>query len=226
MTKEQGGVKHFLNEHLPDAFGLAKGEVIDSEDHRTGQLDLFIYDKISCSPLSSLSENVLVPCESLYVVIEVKSILSEKELETCYSAAKKVRRLRLFKRGFISNRKGGVAATDKGSRCLYIIFAYKSNLGEKAWMEKEFKRISDAASRTGASVDMVDLVVVLDRGLINPSHGVAKEIGDEPMGIFMEFYLHIINFLGREYERRPPIDWQEYGAGSMRKWIRLRLDPV
>jgi hypothetical protein len=215
------GLKHFFSSHLPAAFGLAKGEVIDYGDRRTGQLDLFIFDKISCSPLSVQSENVLLPCESLYVVIEVKSVLSQKELETCYEAAAKVRSLRPFKRQFISSRTGGAGAEDGGSRCLYIVFAYTTNLSATDWSSKEFGRVCTAAGGAKVSEDLVDLVVVLDRGLINPGKGVGKSIGEDPMEIFMEFYLHVINFLNREYQRRPIIDWQDYGAGSQRKWVRL-----
>jgi len=216
-----GGLKHFFSSHLPTAFGLAKGEAIDFGDRRTGQLDLFIYDKVGCSPLSVQSENILIPCESLYVVIEVKSVLSQKELDTCYEAAAKVRALRPFKKQFISSRTGGIGAEDGGSRCLYIVFAYTTNLNSTNWMEKEYQRIRTAALTAKAGDDVIDLVVVLDRGLINPGKAAGKLIGEEPMGIFMEFYLHVINFLGREHHRRQAIDWQAYAAGAQREWVRL-----
>lgn len=215
------GLKQFFGSHLPAAFGLAKGEAIDYGDRRTGQLDLFIFDKVGCGPLSVQAENVLIPCESLYVVIEVKSVLSRKELNTCYEAAAKVRALRPYKKQFISSRTGGAGAEDGGSRCLYIVFAYSSNLSATDWMRKENDRIQASATSCNAGADAVDLVVVLDRGLINPGKAVGKSIGEETMGIFMEFYLHVINFLGREYQRRPAMDWQAYAAGAQREWVRL-----
>ncbi len=216
-----GGVRQFLNSHLPAAFGLAKGEVIDYRDRRTGQLDLFVFDRVGCGPLSVQTENVLVPCESLYVVIEVKSVLSQQELNKCYEAAGKVRALRPFKKQFISTRTRGEGAEDGGSRCLYIVFAYTTDLSDTNWTAKEFGRLQAAAEKAKVGDDVVDLVVVLDRGLINPGKAVGKSIGDEPMGIFMEFYLHVINFLNREYRRRQVIDWQDYAAGAQRKWVRL-----
>jgi len=217
-----GALKTFLSTHLPTAFGLAKGEVIDYLDHRTGQLDLFIYDKVGCSPLSIHTENLLVPCESLYVVIEVKSILNQGELETCYEAAKKVRTLHPYKKQFISTRTGGEGADDGGSRCLYLVFAYTTNIAVPDWTTREFDRIQEASKKAKTSEDVVDLVLVLDRGLINPGKAVGKAVDGDSMGIFMEFYLHIINFLNREYSRRPIIDWQAYGAGAQRKWVRLK----
>jgi hypothetical protein len=49
----------FLKTRLPPAFGIATGEVIDSKDHRTGQLDLFIYDKTITQPAHSGRKNQL-----------------------------------------------------------------------------------------------------------------------------------------------------------------------
>ena len=64
----------FLRQRLSDVFEITKGEVVDSLDKRTGQLDVIIYDHLASSPISQQRENTIVPCEALYVVIEVKSI--------------------------------------------------------------------------------------------------------------------------------------------------------
>src|SRR5271163_42595 len=65
-------IAQFFRERLPDRFGAGKGEVIDYQDRRTGQLDLVIYDRASCAPVSVQNENLLLPCEALYCVIEAK----------------------------------------------------------------------------------------------------------------------------------------------------------
>ena len=91
----------FFREHLPEHYGVAKGEVIDYRDQRSGQLDIIIYDADMAAPISSQSENVLIPAESLLVVIEVKTVLSKVETENCFNASKKIANLRPFKRAIL-----------------------------------------------------------------------------------------------------------------------------
>jgi hypothetical protein len=209
-------LRKFLANHLPNIFTTGKGEAIDFQDNRTGEIDFCIYDTATASPIQSSGENVLIPAEALYVIIEVKSILTQDELNTCALAAKKVRSLKPFKKGFVAPPNRGESAS--GHRCLYIIFAYKTNLGEKDWAQKEFDRIKAATLAAGGALDMIDRVLVLDRGMIRPEVSAAR-LRDEDKGIFLDFYLHIVNFLTRERKRRSEIDWTAYTSRS--PWVRL-----
>jgi len=89
-----GALASFLGARLPGTMALGKGEAIDAFDHRTGQLDVAIYDRSQCVPLSVDTENLLLPCEALYAVVEVKTTLTRDDLATCLKAASKVRQLR------------------------------------------------------------------------------------------------------------------------------------
>ena len=107
---------NFLRQHLPSNIGVSKGEAIDFRDRRTGQLDILIYDADMCAPISSQSENVLVPAESLLAVIEVKTTLTQKDLNGCFIAARKVRAIRPFKQSFVPAREEGKPAEDGNFR--------------------------------------------------------------------------------------------------------------
>jgi hypothetical protein len=211
----------FLREHLPGDFDVAKGEAIDYKDARTGQLDLVVYDRSGSSPILIRNENILLPCESLYVVIEVKTTLTQDELNNAYLSAVKVRSLRPFKKQFVPARPDGAPADDHNYRCLYVVFAYDTNLGAEDWLNKEFVRIQSASGSTGAGLDVVDRVVVLNRGMINPGNFAGKAAVQDDVNIFLEFYLHVVNFINRERDRRPPVDWQVYSARSFPGWIKL-----
>lgn len=209
-------LKEFLERHLPGVFAVASGEAIDCHDNRTGELDLFIYDRSTAAPIQTSSEHVLVPAEALYAVIEVKTLLSQDELDKCFSAAALVRRLRPFKLKFRPAAVDG-EKFDNHIRCPYFIFAYETNLGAKDWAKKEHERMVQSAKSANCAMDFVDQLFVLSRGCLLPSKAVALE--DSEKGVFLDFYVHLINFLTRERARRPVIDWMAYS--STRPWKKI-----
>jgi hypothetical protein len=212
----------FFRERLPDKFGIGKGEAIDFEDRRTGQLDVIIYDRSSCVPLSAQRENLLLPAEALYAVIEVKSIVNQEELTTSYKAAAKVRALRPFESEFVAPRQDGASASDGRVRCMYVIFGYTSNLSnDEDWLEKENQRLASAAVEANAPLDCVDRLIVLDRGMLRPSASAGKRVSGDDISLFVDTYLHVVNFVNRESGRREPIDWQLYGPRTSRGWTKL-----
>lgn len=207
----------FLEKHLPEVFGVGSGEALDYRDNRTGELDIFIYDKSTAAPIQASNESLLVPAEALYAVIEVKSVLTQDEIEKCMSAAERVRGLRPFKGKFIAAPTSG-ERHDQHYRCPYFVFSYRSNLGREGWAQKEFERTKLAANRRQCGMDSIDRIFVLDRGVIHPQAGSASE-GDNSAGIFLDFYVHLMNFLTRERSRRPTIDWTAYTSRG--RWIKL-----
>jgi hypothetical protein len=213
-----GALNLFLAGHLPQSFSTGKGEVIDYLDTRTGQLDLFIYDSTTASPLLASRENMLLPAEALYAVIEVKSVLSQAELNKCAVAAAKLRDLKPFKKKFSPSPTNGEAPTDC-YRCPYIIFAYTTDLSEDNWAQKEFDRIKVAVRSVGGKENLLDRVIVLDRGMLRPQIAAAR-VREEENGIFLDFYIHLMNFLMKERRRRPPIDLLAYASTG--KWVYLK----
>ena len=77
----------FLEKHLPGVFGVGRGEALDYRDNRTGELDIFVYDKATAAPIQASNESMLIPAEAIYAVIEVKSVLTQDELDKCMTAA-------------------------------------------------------------------------------------------------------------------------------------------
>jgi hypothetical protein len=103
------------------------------------------------------------------------------------------------------------------------VVAYTSDLANNsAWPQKEFTRVVTSAATETASVDCVDRVVVLDRGMINPGAAVGMADSFKPESFFLDVYLHIVNFVTREAGRRQPVDWQMYGPRSQKGWSKLK----
>jgi hypothetical protein len=105
----------------------------------------------------------------------------------------------------------------------YLLFAYSSDLANNAeWLQKEFYRAAVSAASNKASLDCIDRVVVLDRGMFNPGGAVGTWESSSPETSFLDSYLHLINFVTRESKRRPPIDWQMYGPRNQKGWKKLK----
>lgn len=209
----------FLSDRLPDAFAVGSGEAIDFADNRIGELDIIIYDRLSAAPIQDSGSTVLVPAETIYAVIEVKSVLSKAETEKCLNAAKKIRALRPFKQRFLSARENGLDHKHL-YRCPYYVFAYKSDLSAIDWEQKEYDRLATLANDKSYDLDLIDRIFVMDRGFIIPQTRFAIR-DDDSKDTFLEFYINLMNFLSRERARRPAIDWMAY-ASRQGSWKRLK----
>ena len=70
-------------------------------------------------------------------------------------------------------------------------------------------------------LNLIDVVYVLRRGMIRPAKCAGKVNDDDQMNTFLEFYLHLVNFLRREMPRRPTMDWQAYSSKTSKGWEQL-----
>src|ERR1039458_5963831 len=218
-TARENPLGQFLAARLPGSYGICSGEAIDCFDKHSTSLDLIVYDKMRNCPLAE--EPFLMPAEALLAVVEVKSKLTRDELRVCFKAAKALRRLRPYKKGrFVPARQGGSPALDNEYRCLYTVFAYTSDVGPEEWLTKEWARIKEVADECRDDLNLIERVVVLDRGIIAPGEGSGKTTPEMGPGILHEWFLHLVNFLNRENngrksenkQGREAIDWQAYAA--------------
>lgn len=211
----------FLRSRLPPTFGVSTGEVIDRRDRRTGQLDLIIYDQTVTRAVFAGHKNELYPCEAVYAVVEVKSLFTRAEAVTCFRAAKKIRSLRPFGERFVNARDSGMSADDSAHRCMYVVFAYGSNVSELDWLQNEYSRLAEVAAEENVPLSIIDRLLVLDRGIINPVRNQGKVGSSDPGALFAEFFLHLTNFVEREQRRRPVLSWQSYSFPTSQGWIKL-----
>jgi hypothetical protein len=222
-TARENPLGKFLAARLPGAYGICSGEAVDCFDNHTTQLDLIVYDRIRNCPLAE--DPFLMPAESLLAVIEVKSTLSIEELRKSFAAAKSIRRLRPYKKGHFVPSRNEDAKHEY--RCLYTVFAYSSDLVPSTWLPNEWSRIQSVAREMRLDLDLIDRIVVLDRGVITPGSGAGKQVPEGQAGILHEWFLHLTNFLNRENvlsrdgKGRDPVDWQLYAERRSSGWKKL-----
>jgi len=162
---------------------------------------------------------VLVPAEGLLSVTEVKSTLTLAEIRKSLAIARTVRNLRPFGGNFVGAAQKGHQLPVGSYRCLFTVFAYKSNLRESDWLDAEWARYKGALGQPGEA-DLIDRIVVLDRGLINPPFATGKQAQDEKR-VLHEWFINVANFLARENDRRPAMDWQVYADKYSPGWSKL-----
>ncbi|MFZ0770506.1 MAG: DUF6602 domain-containing protein [Candidatus Sulfotelmatobacter sp.] len=213
-------VQDFLLKHLPGAFDICKGEAVDIDGRQSPQLDLMVFNKFRNFAFYSGQASIL-PAEALLVSIEVKSTLSSSELSSILRAAERLHRLKPFRKPLSPRRTKGESADDH-ARFFHCVFAYSSDLSEDKWLEKEHQRLSAAALESKIPLELVSRVYVANRGLINTSNhtGVAEQRDDGTA--LMQFYMHILNFLSRENDRRKPVPYIEYAGRMGRGWKSLK----
>ena len=212
----------FLRSRLPEAFGVAKGEIIDCFDNRTGQIDFFIYDRLAAKPISQQRENALVPCETLYAVIEVKSTFTREEARRCLHAAARLRQLRPFKEHFVDARTHGASAQESEHRAMYVVFAYTTDLRAAEWMDHEHQRLLAVAAEEKVNPSVIDRIFIADRQILNPIRSQGKSVQEDAEYLFVEFFLHLINFIDRERARRPSLSWRDYALPRSKGWKSIR----
>jgi uncharacterized protein DUF6602 len=213
-------IQRFFRDHLPEAFGVAKGEAVDIGGRRGPQLDVMIFNKTRNFAFYNGALKIL-PAEALLVSIEVKSSLTKSELESSLGAAKRLNELRPFGRHLSARRRGGKPADEK-ARFFHCIFAYGSDLKAEGWLEQEYLRLSGVARDLRAQEGLIDRIYVLNRGLINTTAQTGVTEQPHEGTALMQFYMHILNFLARENERRESVPYLEYAGRMAGGWRSLK----
>jgi len=202
-------VAYFLRSQLPKRFEVSTGEAVDAEGARTGQLDIVIYDQNRTVPLLTEKAGDVLPAECLLAVVEVKSVLTVVELESCAKAAGAISRLRLHGKTLLTPRQQGLDASDGQPRCQYSVLAFDSNLSKDDWADREWDRLVNACQAEEVTPERIDRVLVLNRGMLVPPSKRAKVEADGK-GLLRDWFLHLSNFLVREADRRPTFMFQDY----------------
>lgn len=89
----EDGWKKMLSELLPRRYGVNSGKVVDSQGHQSEQIDIIIYDTFYSPLMFRIGDDIFVPAESVYAVLEVKQTLNKEHLDAAAQKAESVRRL-------------------------------------------------------------------------------------------------------------------------------------
>lgn len=148
-------LKDYLRDLLPNKYSISSGIIIDFNQNQSKQQDFIIHDAFNCPSFFKTDSNTILPIESVYATIEIKSILNYDTLKQSIENIESVRKLhKLPNRNIISN--------DYNEQYpLGFVFAYSSDYSLEQIQKKLFELNKSVDGR-----HQISIVCVLDKGLI------------------------------------------------------------
>ncbi len=203
-SEREEGLKAFFQAYLPARYTVSNGEIVDDSGQTSRQCDLVIYDRANCPLLLAGKAYRVFPVEPVFAVIEVKSVLTNSELDDAVEKIQSIKRL---------IRRNGLVAG--------VIFAYKSGrkkdpIGEIA------SRLQELHANMGPR-SYVDLVCVLDSGVIQLVNNegnsrIPPDWDTRQMIVWYElsippllwFYIHLLDLLDGQATSNP--NYKQYAS--------------
>jgi hypothetical protein len=193
----------FLNEHLPKRYWISTGKVIAADGRESGQVDLIVHDRITTPAFVEARAWSLVPVESVYAVLSVKTTLNKEELRDSLESISKVRALpRTAAIRYDSNHMVSLRE-DETLRPRGFVFAFKSSWATPESAEKAFQ---DLLSEFDDSL-RPNAVCALDQCLI-----IRRAYTTETILFKEHALMHFVVFLVQTMDKFPryQVDLKKY----------------
>ena len=161
-------IRVFLNDHLPKRFSAGSGFIIDPNDKISKQTDVVVYDAINCPIYRASKDAAIFPSTNVAAVVEVKSKLNKDELISAFNNIQETKSLAKYRppqSPFLVN-----------CQTMGCLFAFDTSITLEKISDHYFDLI-----RTYGIGHHIDLIVVLDKGLIMLSAKVNEQLGWNPM---------------------------------------------
>ncbi|MFP8644561.1 DUF6602 domain-containing protein [Priestia aryabhattai] len=150
----------YLEKYIPIKYEMNNGVIIDATGEQSRQQDIIIYDSFNSPVLLNMQSTKMIPIESVFSVIEVKSSLNKVEINKCVNNISSVKSLVKDSLDGINSPTAGFAFAFTSSTTLETLL---DNLVEANNEVEKHKQIS--------------ALCVLDKGLIvNVSKKGLKDI--------------------------------------------------
>ena len=187
-------IAEFLNRHLPTRYTVSTGKVVGVGGTQSGQMDLIVHDRLETPSFIDAHQWSLVPIESVYAVISVKTTLTRGELRDAMASIESVRSLPRIAATILVNNKPVQVPESAVLRPRGLVFAFKSG-----WTSFEGCRAAFVELLAEIADDnRPNAVCVLDQGFMvrAPYTTNALTYADHAL-------IHFLVFLGKTIDNRP-----------------------
>lgn len=148
-------LKKYLSDFLPLKFTVGNGLIIDSNEKQSSQQDFIIYDAFESPLMLKMQSLQVVPIESVYCGIEVKSRLTKRELQKCINNIKSVRSL---EKCCLNN---SAIRYENANNTIGFVFAYSSD----SKLDTIYQNLVEL-NKDILPEHQISCICILDKGLI------------------------------------------------------------
>lgn len=213
-------IQDFLQKILPENIHLCSGQIFNTNDTFSGQIDIVLSPK--SHPKLQISENIaLFPLESSIGAIEVKSNLTTAELSKCLKICKELSDLTIENNDNAKSEKHNYGTS-------YSIFAY-----DGCKYNTILKTIDDFVAKNQCkyhSNDLPDIVLVLKRGFMLKKYNfrnhpssfdvwknakTSYEIFNED--ILFQYFKYLIELINDSYKSNDQISFKGYESAYKKR---------
>ena len=154
-TVREEKLKDYISNLFPTKYAIGNGIIVDANETQSKQQDFIIYDNFNSPKLMETETVQVIPIESVYATIEVKSTLTITELEKSIKNIESVKKLEKTKPFSTPLIYSSIVPP------ICMIFAYSSDTS----LNKIVKKI-DELNKNIELQNRLSIVCVLDKGLI------------------------------------------------------------
>jgi hypothetical protein len=204
-------LKAFLARHLPTRYTVSTGKVVSVGGRDSGQIDLIVHDRLDTPLLFDARACSLVPIESVYAVISVKTTLNKDELR---DAIKSIESVRALPRAAALSKSGNrfvPVSEDQVLRPRALVFAFRSTWASFDSCQKAFvdllNEVSDDNRPNGVCVlkqgfmirrpFTTSLIPYVDHALMHFFMFLVRTIGNRP-----QYHVDISKYFSDDYGQR------------------------
>lgn len=201
-------LKSYLRDLLPNKYSISSGIIIDFNQNQSKQQDFIIHDAFNCPSFFKTDSNTILPVESVYATIEIKSTLNYDTLKQSVENVESVRKLiKLPNKNIISNEYNEQYP-------LGFVFAYSSEYSLEQIQKRLFELNKNVDGR-----HQISIICILDKGLIFnvdkdnlknftiiPTNDTVLARSDSDIeNSLYSFYLLLLQFLDNVYIQVPSL---------------------
>ncbi|MDR7246850.1 DUF6602 domain-containing protein [Priestia megaterium] len=196
---ERGGSREeillkYLEDYIPIKYEMNNGVIIDATGEQSRQQDIIIYDSFNSPVLLNMQSTKMVPIESVFSVIEVKSSLNKTEINKCVNNILSVKSLVKDSLDGINSPTAGFVFAFTSSTTLETLL---DNLVEKNKEVEENKQISALCVLDKGLIVNVSKKGLKDITLIPNEDTTPAIIKNTPENNLMLFYLLLMQYLNQ-----------------------------